>query len=584
MATNTKFNFHLIWLILFLFSGIFKQNICAQNMHLDVQDNYVQFIQKLDLKYQLDLTNTLSIQPLNIKKINKTIIENYDNLTEFDQKEALKYLAQTDIISSDNSLEIRSEFYSKDFEQYTQKSGFLNYFYKNPHHFWSLDKENFKLRVNPVIDFSGGNANNYDNVVFNNSRGIKISALIDDKISVYTSIYENQTGFLPHVNDLIQKRSIVPGNGLYKSYKSRFSDKINGLDYLNAQAYLSIPISKSISLDFGHGNHFYGHGQRSLFLGNFANNYLFGKFDANFWKFKYQSLYAELNVVSANSGLAGQEVLPKKYFSSHYFIFRPSQKFEVGLFESVVFSRQNHLELQYLNPVILFRTIEHFMNSPDNVMVGINAKYNFTKKWMVYSQFLLDEFALSILKDDINWWGNKYGIQLGLKAADFVSVKNLDLLIEYNSARPFTYSHYQRGNPLPNNITVANYTHYGQELAHPLGANFREILGRAQYRINHKMLIEGAYFYWAKGLDKDNKSYGGNLLLDYNLRPSDSNVKTLQGLRSDVHHVRGNVSYEFYPNAFIDLTTLYRKENHGLTYGYVGLGFRMNTSIKTYDF
>jgi hypothetical protein len=408
--------------------------------------------------------------------------------------------------------------------------------------------------------------------------------LIDQRISIYTSIFENQTGFLPHVNQIISERNLIPGNGLYKSYKSRISEKIKGFDYLNAQAYLSIPISKSISFDLGHGNHFYGAGHRSLMLGNFANNYLFAKFDASFWKFNYQSLYAELNLNSANSGIGGQDVLPKKYMSSHYLIFRPNRKLEIGLFESVVFARENHLELQYLNPVILFRTVEQFLNSPDNVTVGLSAQYHLKKNWMVYSQFILDEFALSILRDDINWWGNKYGLQVGLKATDFLSIKDLDVNLEYNTIRPYTYAHYKRNDFFKGDITVANYTHYGQELAHPLGANFREIITKLNYKITNKIRFDATYIYWAKGLDKDNKSYGGNLLLDYNLRPSDSNVKTLQGVRSNVHHFRANLSYELFPNTFIDLNALRRTENIGLSYDYIGLGIRMNTLFKTFDY
>ena len=127
----------------------------------------------------------------------------------------------------------------------------------------------------------------------------------------------------------------------------------------------------------------------------------------------------------------------------------------------------------------------------------------------------MDEFAFSLLRDDINWWGNKYGFQLGVRSTDIFKISNLNIAAEFNTIRPYTYSHYRRGNFFPNNITVANYTHYGQELAHPLGANFREVLGKINYTINGKFRLEGAYFYWSKGLDKDGKSYGGNLLLDY---------------------------------------------------------------------
>ena len=91
----------------------------------------------------------------------------------------------------------------------------------------------------------------------------------------------------------------------------------------------------------------------------------------------------------------------------------------------------------------------------------------------MYGQLLLDEFKLSEVRAGDGWWGNKFGFQLGGKYIDAFNIKNLDLQLEHNRVRPFTYSH---------GDSVANYTHYNMPLAHPLGANFQEVIGIARYQ------------------------------------------------------------------------------------------------------
>src|SRR5690606_25694881 len=113
----------------------------------------------------------------------------------------------------------------------------------------------------------------------------------------------------------------------------------------------------------------------------------------------------------------------------------------IGLFESVVFGRKNHFEFSYLNPVIFYRSIEQQNGSPDNAMVGLDAKANVAKKLQFYGQLLLDEFKLSEIKAGNGWWANKWGYQLGAKYIDAFGVNNLDLQVEHNRVRPFTYSH-----------------------------------------------------------------------------------------------------------------------------------------------
>ena len=68
---------------------------------------------------------------------------------------------------------------------------------------------------------------------------------------------------------------------------------------------------------------------------------------------------------------------PKKYISSHYLSYNFTNKFNISLFESVVW-RMNHapevraLMLVSLNPIAMLRPIEFSLNSPDNVLIGLN--------------------------------------------------------------------------------------------------------------------------------------------------------------------------------------------------------------------
>ncbi len=78
-----------------------------------------------------------------------------------------------------------------------------------------------------------------------------------------------------------------------------------------------------------------------------------------FGGFHYQSIFAELAVNSGRQD-SGDDLIPKKYMAAHFLDFKINKNVSIGLFESVVFSRNNQFELQYLNPIILYRTVEAF--------------------------------------------------------------------------------------------------------------------------------------------------------------------------------------------------------------------------------
>ncbi|MCB0685075.1 MAG: hypothetical protein KDC53_01080, partial [Saprospiraceae bacterium] len=351
----------------------------------------------------------------------------------------------------------------------------------------------------------------------------------------------------------------------------------NGVDFLLANAYVGTNISKHVQIELGHGRHFLGNGIRSLFLSDFSTDYFYLKLNTRIWRFHYQNIFGEL---LQNRKLAGDQLLPKKYFAAHYLSLEIFKNFYLGLFESVVFARENQFELQYLNPVILYRTVEGAIGSPDNVLLGLDLKYNFWNKFSFYGQFILDEFKISEIKAKSGWWANKYALQLGLKSFNLFGISHLDAQVEYNVARPYTYSH---------NTGVANYSHYNQPLAHPLGANFREGILRIMYQPAPDWFITFRALSMHSGEDIDSLDYGSNILLPNDERVQDYNNEVLQGIRADISMVGFDLSYQLKHGLFIDLFYQYRNKTSAITSRdlkntYIGSGIRWNLGRRWNEF
>ncbi|MFK7807730.1 MAG: hypothetical protein AB8F74_08035, partial [Saprospiraceae bacterium] len=255
------------------------------------------------------------------------------------------------------------------------KKPFLRYFYRTPANAYEFSKKAFYFKVNPLLRGTVGVDQNDDKFLFDNQRGISLRGGIDQKVFFYTEILEAQTQFPTYFRQRVERDKAVPAASLYKPYDSSVIDTEGAYDYLNAQGYVGFNISKHVGVQLGHGNNFLGNGYRSLFLSDFAANYFYLKLNTRVWRFHYQNIFAELNAETGRSS-PGDNLIPKKYFAAHYLTARITNNLYIGLFESVVFSRQNNFELQYLNPVILYRSVEHLLGSPDNVMIGADLKWN----------------------------------------------------------------------------------------------------------------------------------------------------------------------------------------------------------------
>ncbi len=519
------------------------------------------YIRKDVVKFIIDADSSNKLSPLDKADVKYILNDNPDYLSH-----------SNDQVTTLTGKRV-SEYASQD--TLTKSKSFFGQFYRRPADLWFLDTKYFDLRINPVLNFQiGKDTKGADGFIFANTRGITLQGSIDDRIFFYSDIIETQARYPTFVSDYVKKYGVVPGTGEYKSYESSLFKVTDGYDFTTSQGYIGFNVTKHVNVQFGHGQHFLGDGIRSLLLSNFSGNYFFLRLNTNVWKFQYQNIFAEL--AASNVANGGSVLGNKKYVAMHQLSYNVTPNFTLGAFEGIVFERAQQFEIQYLNPVIFYRSVEYGLGSPDNVLLGLNSKWNIKNRISLYGQFLLDEFVFKeLVTNNKGWWANKYSLQLGIKHMNALGIDHLDGQLEYNVVRPYTYTHF--GN-------TTNYTHNLQPLAHPLGANFSELIYRLRYQPINKLVIEGRISVANVGEDSTGKNYGNNILLDYNTHISEYGNYVGQGVHGNITTVSLDASWQLYHNMFLNFQTYARKKTsddptRDQSTFYVGGGLRVNFAM-----
>ena len=419
-------------------------------------------------------------------------------------------------------------------------------FFDHPADLYSLHTDDVDLHVNFSSNSYIGSENNTNQALWFTGRGVEIRGMINQKLGFYTFVSDNQGIFPMYVRNYVTRYN-TPGEGLAKVIGGK------GLDFLSARGYITFRPLKSINMQFGHDRNFVGSGYRSMILSDNSSPYLFLRVDMHLGKFQYTNLWTSM--INYQNFRGNDLLRAKKFTAMHHLSVNLSERFNIGIFEAEVFSRDSTgggYDLNYLNPIIFYRFVESYLGSEDNAFLGVNFRWLVAKRASIYGQFMMDEFLTKYYFSNRGSWTKKYGGQLGFKYVDAFGITNLDLQGEYNAARPFTYTHRDGGR---------NYTHFRQPLAHPLGANFREFLGIIRYKITPRLTAYGTLMWTKQGVDYDGKNWGGNLLLDYETRVSDFGNSIAQGVPLYTRSADLRVSYMLFHNLFLDGRLLTRRED-----------------------
>ena len=433
----------------------------------------------------------------------------------------------------------------------------------------------------PVYDLNVGYDLKSSKTIFTTTGGIILDADYKQKIGIEARFAAGTSSFPGYLDSVAKFSNVMPGWGdrAYETSPGKYS-------FQHFSGNLIWRPSKIFNLQVGRDKHFWGDGYRSLFLSDISAAMPYVKQTTTIWKLQYTSLITWMTDWTHSSGTVHE--FRNKFGTFHYLSFNAAKWLNLGVFESVIWQgwspeRHRGFDPNYLNPLIFFRPVEYSLGSSDNAMLGAALKIRFNANNYFYSQILLDEFYLKEVLARNGWWANKQGYQFGYKCFNFGEVKNLFMQTELNIVRPYTYSH---------GATAQNYSNAGMPLAHPLGANFAELIGILSYSYKG-LTVTGKLVGARYGLDTSGTDYGQNIFISYQNRTKiagqptiDYNHRLFDGVGTNIFYAEFRASYRF-KTAFplrIELLAAARGENNLLrqkksSYVQIGLSlplFRSN--------
>ncbi|MDG2228125.1 MAG: hypothetical protein P8L20_10370 [Flavobacteriales bacterium] len=364
----------------------------------------------------------------------------------------------------------------------------------------NIKEEDVFLTADPLFNFVAGRTNYMDTTtgIYTNTRGVRVSGNITSKFSFETRYYENQFYYPEYLDSVADARGVAFGLGRAKTFKGK------GQDVGMSSGYISYSPVKEFNIQFGQGKHFIGDGYRSMLLSDNAFNYPYLSLSLNLLdgKLFYKTVNAWMQTLERMPLSSSPEALFKRKSASfHYLSFKPKKQLEIGFFEGIIFRRYQDsvgeidVDPAFYIPIIGVGSGLNANNDENKVVFGINMNVVPIENVKIYGQFVMDDFS-------------KTGFQLGWKWFELFKAKNSWLMLEYNSAVPYLFSKSSK------NI-IQNYSHANQELAHPLGASFNELVVMAHFEKN-RFFATAKYFYAQK------ERFGGSIYGENIFLPNDA--------------------------------------------------------------
>ncbi len=451
-------------------------------------------------------------------------------------------------------------------------------------HLLDVKNKDFTAYVDYLPDVTVGRDFSGKKTTWLNTRGYQIGGTIGTKFSFYTSGYENQAVFPDYVNKYINRTSsssvfIVPGQSYDRSYGKRTSD------WSYVTALLSYTPAKYLNIALGQDKTFIGDGYRSVLLSDFASNYPFLKLTATLGDVRYMVMWAYMQDPLAQK-FSYEDSNRRKWGVFHYLDWSVNNKLSLGFYDSVIWAEKDNqgnkrgFDFNYVNPFVFLRPLEANSGSGDNALIGFTGKYKFVDKAAVYGQFALDEYEAKNFFSSNGSSRNKYAWQLGLRGAELLAVKHLNYLLEVNNAKPYTYSE---------TSSIINYSQNTEPLAHPFGANFREVVGILNYSIG-RFNFYGQAEFGHYGLDPTlTDDYGKDIFKPYTDASKTLGNYTGQGITTNLYYGEGRVSYILNPkyNLRLEIGGVLRQEKNYLNTNNTTMftvGLRSSFRNLYYDF
>lgn len=513
-------NKHIFFFAVILFNFIAATTAFAQT---DYQPYSYQFYQKLNSDlYSINTNEHTSLKPL---FIDSALKHHYDSLMN----------------------------YGADGKQHSW--GYRKLFNE---HLIDVKNQGSTFYADLLPDFTIGNDFSNSKTTSLTSLGFQAGGTVGTKLYYNVSGYASSEVFPDYLNTYINQVGIIPG----QAYDRTLGQNVSQWDYITA--VVSYTPNKFLNITAGRDKTFIGDGYRSMILSDYASPYPFFKLTGTLGSLRYMAMWSYMNDPATTSQY---DVNRKKFGVFHYLDWNVNNRLSFGLFDNVVgfFTDDNGVkrpfDINYINPLIFSKPLNNGSGDPDKSLLGFTGKYKISNGVTAYGQFVLDEFESKNFFSSNGSSRNKYAWQLGLRGTNMFSVDNLNFLVETNAAKPYTYQA---------RSAIENYSDNGEPLAHPWGANFRELVGLLNYTYK-RFDFSGEADLGRYGLDVNGLNYGKDIFLLWTMpaRAIANNDGSLgnytgQGLTTNMVYFEGKVAYVLNPkyNLRIELDAILRDEKN----------------------
>lgn len=419
--------------------------------------------------------------------------------------------------------------------------GFLgNFVYRNRRNFISETGRNYSLYVDPIMVRSATVAtlktSAHDERIYLTGNGIMTRGTIGEHVGFHIDTRDSQewgSRYYPP-----QSVSTMPGRGFvsFKGDKADFDETSAELTWTSGPFVLM----------FGRGENIWGRGARgTLGLSGYASPMDMFRIETRFWRLRYTFIAAELEqyppiaqfYYNNPSGVYSDSVTVKKRMSGHRIDIDFTDRLNVGFYETVVYG--GRWDLSYLNPVMFLRGAEHTNGDHDNAAMGMDFSFLIHRSQSVYGELLIDDITTGKLGTD--WYGNKFGYQIGTMIVEPFGLYDVDARVEYTRIKPWVYTH-----RYPINV----YDHYGSTLGYPTGPNSDEFSVEVRKRFSRRLRASLLWVKYRHGANPDGENIGGDIKLGF--RDGDSiKSRFLDGVVEHRDSIGLDLSYELLWQLFI---------------------------------
>lgn len=423
---------------------------------------------------------------------------------------------------------------------------FLNFLYYNRQNLYSSVSENHTLFLDPVIvrsttrrDSSNNPEENEVNVAGN---GFVIRGTVGEHVGYFVDVRDSQEwgsrtyhgGWKP------------PGIGWYaqKGDHAEFDETHAHITYQNGHFLIS----------WGRGENIWGRGRSgTLALSDYSPPYDQLRFEVGFWRLRFNYLLGEIKQYPQISKIryenpmgSNQFVASQKYIAAHRMEIDIFKNLSVGLYEVVIYG--DRFEFSYANPVNFLRGAEHYNRDHDNATLG--ADFRFIRSGVsVYGDFFIDDIMTKKIGTD--WWGNKFGMQIGLYTVEPFGLEGFDTRLEYTRIKPWVYTH---------KYPINTYTHYGDGLGYFSGPNSDVFFVEMRKRFTSRLETMFVFTRKRHGANFPDRNIGGDISQGRQPEGTTSS-RFIDGIMTETTSAGLGLSFEIARNLFFNGE--YALENNG---------------------